>query len=274
MLKKLLKYDISRMKKMWRLYAIALPCLAVVLAFSIRMLDINPFYDDLSNELLNTICIFGILIGAGGIAVSAVFNSVFLAKYMGRDFYSDAGQLTFTLPIKRDDLFLSKFLNSLIWITASNLSIILTVFLCFLISSSTDNGLINMDMVNQMYDFIRDGFFTGGIAERATATLLVIIVVEINVLMPNLLNYCVIKCQSSGGMGMYIGLMIGGLIGVIILVEIGANGYDLIVPGLSEMGYMAFVILSLLADALALAVLNFALFFSARDRLKYNFNLY
>ena len=72
---------------------------------------------------------------------------------------------------------------------------------------------------------------------------------------------------------MYIGLMLGGLTGVVSIVSIGANGYNLIVPNLSETYYMVFVILSLLADVLALAVLNFALFFSARDKLKYNFNL-
>ena len=273
MLKKLLKYDMRRMSKMWRLYAIALPCLAVALAISIHFIDSDPFYDDAPNVILDAFCSMTIAIGIGGITVAAIFNSIFLAKYMGRDFFTDAGQLTFTLPVKRDSLFLSKFFNSLIWITLSNLSIIITVFLCFLFAPSSDSGLINDDTVAELYNFICQGFFIGSIADRATAMLLVIIAVEINVLMATLLNYCVIKCQSSGGMGMYIGLMLGGLTGVVSIVSIGANGYNLIVPNLSETYYMVFVILSLLADVLALAVLNFALFFSARDKLKYNFNL-
>ena len=273
MLKKLLKNDMRKMKTLWLVYAIILPLLALSFAFSCRYFgDTEIVHDEFLNALLSVFSSFG-AIGGGCIIAAAVVNTVYLAKNMGRDFFSDVGQLTFTLPIKRDHLLLSKFFNSLIWISISNASIIATVLLCMLIIPAPETGYINTVVFDEIGIFLADGFLYGGPCFYLCVILILTIALEINVTMPSLLNYCVIKCRSSGGMGMYIGLMFAGIFAPMIFWAIGTNGASLIFAEMSDVTFSVIAVLYLLFISIGLAILNFALFFSARDRLKYNLNL-
>jgi ABC-type transport system involved in multi-copper enzyme maturation permease subunit len=119
MIKKLLKYDMLQMKRVWRVFGILTPVIAVAVAFSFRFIDGGMFEAEDLNALIEGLCVLTITFGIAAIIVFAVFNSINVAKCIGRDFFSDVGQLTLTLPVKRDDLFMAKFLNSLIWITVS-----------------------------------------------------------------------------------------------------------------------------------------------------------
>ena len=273
MLKKLLKNDMRKMKTLWLVYAIILPLLALSFAFSCRYLgDTEIVHGEFLNTLLIVFSSFG-AIGGGCIIAAAVVDTVYLAKNMGRDFFSDVGQLTFTLPIKRDHLLLSKFFNSLIWISISNASIIATVLLGMLIIPAPETGYINTVVFDEIGFFLADGFLNGGPCFYLCVILILTIALEINVTMPSLLNYCVIKCSSSGGMGMYIGLMFAGIFAPMIFWAIGTNGASLIFAEMSDVTFSVIAVLYLLFISIGLAILNFALFFSARDRLKYNLNL-
>lgn len=267
MIKKLFKYDMLRMKKVWRVFAILIPVIAVAVAFSFRFIDVGMFEDEDLNALIEGLCVLTITFGIAAIIFFAVFNSINVAKCIGRDFFSDVGQLTFTLPVKRDDLFMAKFLNSLIWITVSNLSIIATVFLCILIAPKPETGIINTDVLDAILALFGGGIF------NPSVLLVLVCLIEIDVFMAAFLNYCVIKCQSTGGFGMYIGLTLGGLAAVSIVISLCSNGFDLLTASWSQENRDIVTTLIILGVDVILAMLNFAVFFSARDKLKYNFNL-
>ena len=273
MLKKLLQYDMRGMKKLWKLLGIFLPCIAVAIALSIRFISMDQLGDEGLEILFITLSILTLPFGIAAIIVAGVFNSIHVAKRMGNDFFSDAGQLTFTLPVKRDDLFLSKFLNSLIWMTAYNLAVFFTVFVCMLIAPVPESGLISTAAFDAVLAFLGAASESGGMLFQFMLMLVVILILEINLFMATFLNWCVIKCQSAGGYGMYIGIMLGGIGAVSIIIAICSGGFGLITGGMHEVNVRFVSVMLLLAVDVILAILNFALFFSARDKLKYNFNL-
>ena len=133
MLKKLLKYDMRPMIKLWRVFGILVPVLAIVSAISLRYMN--------SSEMMNgtplsiVLGIFAVLffeLSVFAILASAIVNMVFVARRTASNFFSDEGQLTFTLPVDRDSLYLSKFLNSLIWTGVSTASLVLALLVYML----------------------------------------------------------------------------------------------------------------------------------------------
>ena len=268
MLKKLLKYDIWRMAKKWKMLGGILAGCGIVFALCLRLAETDAFYNDDLNDFAEFLGIFGMVLAIFGIIAAWVFNMVFIGKYMGRDLFSDVGQLTFTIPVKRDVLFFSKFLNSLIWTTAFNVSLVVIILLCALIAPTDGSGA-----TTEVFPMFAEGMLFEADLNRLLDMLILIIAVEIGLLNATLLNYCIIKCQSSGGIGMFIGLAVAGVSVLCMVWGIGAEGFALVKAQMSVSEYTAFVLISLFVGVIGLAVLNFSLFFCARDRLKYDFNL-
>lgn len=273
MLRKLLKYDLRSMRGLWRVFSILLPCLALALPISFRLMSWD--YDVTSGYvvLLQIIVYFIFLILIYAAMAVLIINPVFLAKRIARDFYSRTAQLTLTLPVKRDDLFLSKLINSIIWTTATNVFVLVTVILCMLIMPVPESGLISTVAFDTVGAFIRAGIAESGAFFVIKMILGIILVLEINLFCAVFLNYSVIKCHSMGGIGMYLGVVIGGICGILMLMAIGIEGYDLITMNMSPAAVGIVGVLSMLALDVIFAILNVALCLYARDKLKYNFNL-
>lgn len=275
MLKKLLKYDMRPMIKLWRVLLIIIPVLAVSSALVLRyMISGNYMNDDLLlNAMFGVIGIGYVEVAIFAILATSIVNMVFVANRMARNFYSDQGHLTFTLPVKREDLFLAKFLNSLIWSGASTLSLVFVVLVYMLLIPTPESGLISTAAFEGLGLALDMLFEAGGARFIYTAICIVTIILELLLFSVNLLNYSVIKCQSAGGIGMCVGIYAGVCFAATMVMMLGAEGMLILQENVSDLAYDAVMILVQLVAVILLAVANFYLFFSARDRVKYDLNL-
>lgn len=133
MFKKVFKRDFKAIRDIWWIVAVSALALTVVGALVMRLCLEAVSSEDASvgGMLLSSLGIIG-----GGICFVAVIASIgvtwLLAHYhFYKNFYTDEGYLTFTLPVSRKTLHLSKTVNSVLWQTAH----ILLLLLCVLIAA-------------------------------------------------------------------------------------------------------------------------------------------
>ncbi len=146
MLKKCLKYDLQAIGRVWWILSVSSLGAALVASIAIRVFLENILAEAVS-ETLSFLSIIGIL-GAGLCAlamVAALVVSMFLVYWRTyTHFFTDEGYLTFTLPVKRSTLYLSKVLADAILGTATLLVFFLGIALILLIAPPTEgNGLFN-----------------------------------------------------------------------------------------------------------------------------------
>lgn len=274
MLKKLLKYDMRPMIKLWRVFGILVPVLAAVSAISLRYMS-SP--EMMSGTPVSTaLGIFAAIffeISMFAIIASAVVNMVFIARRTASNFFSDEGQLTFTLPVDRDSLYLSKFLNSLIWNGVSTASLVFSLLVYMLIVPIPERGLISTAAFKAVGNFLKNGVSEGGFMFVYTIVCVLVILFELNLLSVVLTNYCVIKCRSGAGIGMSIGITAAIGFATVIALAFSVGGFVYSTENLSDGAFAAISVLMPLVIMILLAVFNFYLFFDARDRLKYDLNI-
>ena len=122
MLKYLMKYDLKKMYKLLKWLYI----LSVVLAGITRLLSI---WND-----VQIIKIIGMVFSA--FTYTAIINTIVntfihILMRFAHNFYKDESYLTHTLPVKKSDLILSKFLSSLIVVLSSVAVTFLSLFILF-----------------------------------------------------------------------------------------------------------------------------------------------
>lgn len=118
MLKKMLKYDMRSVGRIWWIMAVSVLGLSVIGAFVLNMvIGIGESMEDLSMISI-MLMMFGILFLIAcvvGIIASTVVTTIFVYLRFYKHFFTDEGYLTFTLPVSRKTLLLSKSINAMIW---------------------------------------------------------------------------------------------------------------------------------------------------------------
>jgi ABC-type transport system involved in multi-copper enzyme maturation permease subunit len=262
------------MKRLWRCLGVLLPILAIAspISFSL-MLNETMIQPDLAIFVLPTVYIT--FIASVYIIIAAlILNSIVLGKRITSDFFSRTAQLTLTLPVKREDLYMSKFINSIIWTTGANLCLFVTVILYMLFVPTPEKGhLVSTSAFDAVWAFFGLGVENSGIVFILTLILFIILLLQINLFTAVFLNYCVISSRSMGGIGKYFGVIFGGSAGLGIIIAIMSTGYGYLTAEMTMVQVKLVGMLILFAINVILAMINTAMFFSARDRLKYNFNM-
>lgn len=108
MLKKVLKYDLSSIFKYWWIGAAACLALSVLGTFGLNFINSEKEIP-VAIEIFSTISL--ILTVLGYTAFLFLAEILLLVRYY-KNFYSDEGYLTFTLPVKRLTLFNSKLITA------------------------------------------------------------------------------------------------------------------------------------------------------------------
>ena len=145
---KLLKYDMRSVWRIWWIMALSVLGMSVVGGVGLRIVlalieaDIFPFFIFLGFILVFA-CVMAIVASAVGTELL-----VFIRFY--KNFFTDEGYLTFTLPVSRKNLLFSKTLNALIWTAAQAILMFICIFLVILIGVPVSVG----------YDFFRELTFT------------------------------------------------------------------------------------------------------------------
>lgn len=134
MLRKLLKYDMASVWKIWVALAGSVLGMSVITSLIIRMAIEGAVRDDdplfvLSFLVMGLVVFAMIMIWAAMLLVTPLMCYI---RYY-RNFFSDEGYLTFTLPVSRRDLYVSKVLNAFIFGVGNVLVTIVTVLIMMLI---------------------------------------------------------------------------------------------------------------------------------------------
>lgn len=130
MLRKVMKYDCRAVFRLWWIAAVVTVALSVLGGFAEIVKQNTGNVPDMITSSAGMILFFAYFCLFGLLLLSEVL--IFIRFY--RNFFTDEGYLTFTLPVKRETLFNSKILSGLALVAASGGVCILSNFIMFLIS--------------------------------------------------------------------------------------------------------------------------------------------
>lgn len=158
MLSKLLKYDIASVLKYWWIGAAVSGGLSVMAGLCIFTLE-NPTADD----LMKFVASIGVYFAVVGMSAFSLFGTVLVFIRYFKNFFTDEGYLTFTLPVKRSQLLLSKFITSMLVNVATIIVFIVDVMVLFCVGEWQNNPIERLtkflvqefgDIFDSAYNFI------------------------------------------------------------------------------------------------------------------------
>jgi len=136
MFKTVLKYDCRAVARHWWIIAVATLGLTLFGAASGRILT-QQGVSLRSSGVIRLFAGFGAAISAIGVAAGALITTILVYIRFYKNFYTDEGYLTFTLPVKRSTLYLAKVVNALIWHALETVLLIVCLAICLLIIPPT-----------------------------------------------------------------------------------------------------------------------------------------
>lgn len=187
MFRKLIKYEMRAILRYWWLIAVILPIVSAVGALALRFtLSSTQFYKPIHvppwlvtlSTLLAVLCIFCIF-------ASMLVVQIFIYLRFYKNFFTDEGYLTFTLPVSRSKLLAAKALNGIFWIVIHTLLMgVCALFTFGLISpppTSINGGIINPVVFDNIKIILADAWDALGawlilyIVEIVTAMVLTLV---------------------------------------------------------------------------------------------------
>lgn len=134
MLKKLLKYDLKSIFKYWWIAAIVSIGLSIAggLAISITTSDKDV------PAFIGVLVVFSILFAIIGIFAFPILTYILAYVRYYKNFFTDEGYLTFTLPVKRSQLLNSKLISNLLVMFCSGIVIFADIFILIALGVGND----------------------------------------------------------------------------------------------------------------------------------------
>ena len=118
MFRKLLKYDMQAIWRIWLWMAVAMVLVSFPCALGMRLM-VSELSSSSPRVLLAIPGYLGFLLNYFVVAVFLVATEVLVFLHFYRHFFSDQGYLTFTLPVSRAKLLASKTVNAMLWMLFS-----------------------------------------------------------------------------------------------------------------------------------------------------------
>lgn len=117
MLRKLLKYDMKAIFRVWWILAVATLVACFAGGFGFKIIEASSRLESSSVAASSLVLASGLFVFAGVMSLfaSLIITFILIFNRFYKNFFTDEGYLTFTLPAKRSELFLSKTLNAIVW---------------------------------------------------------------------------------------------------------------------------------------------------------------
>lgn len=131
MLKKLLRYDLKSVFKYWWIAAVASLGLSVAGGFCISVMTAEKDVPALITVLMALTLIFSII----GIVAFSIISYILIYVRFYKNFFTDEGYLTFTLPVKRSQLLNSKLIASVLTMLCTSTIIFADIIIMFAIGA-------------------------------------------------------------------------------------------------------------------------------------------
>ena len=287
MLKKCLKDDFAALMRTWWILAISMLGAGVIAGLGFRFFSQCMVADNLNEGL----AILSVLVALGSyfcilamiMGMTVSFILIFWRIYT--HFYTDEGYLTFTLPVKRSTLYLSKVISATVLQAATIGVLMLGILFMVVVVPPTEGGefFISMDWIAGISDFLRMLVDLAGWWLLLWVPVTFAIVILLALFQTGLIYLCITigavvakrhKLIAAGGI--YYGVnMAVGIVGEILLLllasGIAAIIYAAAAAGGAVLGLTVTAILVIFA--LALAVLSAILHFMTVNKLEKKLNL-
>ncbi len=192
MLRKILKYDFKFLFKYWWIGAVISLSLSVASGFCIRLLDTSLTERELPavvNSSATSVIALSII---SYIAFSIIAMILIFIRFY-KNFFSDEGYLTFTLPVKRTHLINSKIITSVIIELATFVLIGLSVAFMIIIGFWEDFWTAKTwDTICKIFEF----YFKDHVLCRVAYIIEALILIVLSVIFSNLFLFCCITFAS------------------------------------------------------------------------------
>ena len=132
MLKKLLKYDLKAVLKYWWIVALSSIVLSCAGGWSISVF-VNEKELPITLYIVATIVAIIVILG---ISMFYFATAIFIYTRFYKNFFTDEGYLTFTLPVKRTQLLNSKLITSIIASSMTGFIVVIDFFIAIFIGIS------------------------------------------------------------------------------------------------------------------------------------------
>ena len=287
MLKKCLKYDFEAVMRTWWIVAVSMMGAAVIAGLGFRFFSQCMVADEVNEGLTvlaafvaigSYFCIMAMLIG-----MTVSFILIFWRMYT--HFYTDQGYLTFTLPVKRSTLYLSKVIMATVLEAATVGILILGILFIALVVPPTEGGefFISLDWLSAIGEVLGQLVDVAGWWLILWIPAAVAILVLFALFQNGLIYFCITmgavvakRHKLIAAIGIYYGVNLAvGLIGEIIFLFLTAGIITIIMAALASGGViMGLTVTAILfIVALAMAVLSAILHFMTVNKLEQKLNL-
>ena len=287
MLKKCLKYDFAALMRTWWILAVSMLGAGVLAGLGFRFFSQCMVADNVNEGLAilsafvalgSYFCILAMIMG-----MTVSFILIFWRIYT--HFYTDEGYLTFTLPVKRSTLYLSKVISATVLQAATIGVLMLGILFMVVVVPPTEGGefFISMDWLAGIGDFLRMLVDLAGWWLLLWVPVTFAIVILLALFQTGLIYLCITigavmakRHKLVAAIGIYYGVnMAVGIVGEILLLllasGIAAIIYAAAAAGGAVLGLTVTAILVIFA--LALAVLSAILHFMTVNKLERKLNL-
>ena len=287
MLKKCLKYDFAALMRTWWILAVSMLGAGVLAGLGFRFFSQCMVADNVNEGLAilsafvalgSYFCILAMIMG-----MTVSFILIFWRIYT--HFYTDEGYLTFTLPVKRSTLYLSKVISATVLQAATIGVLMLGILFMVVVVPPTEGGefFISMDWLSGIGDFLRMLVDLAGWWLILWVPVTFAIVILLALFQTGLIYLCITigavvakRHKLIAAIGIYYGVnMAVGIVGEILLLllasGIAAIIYAAAAAGGAVLGLTVTAILVIFA--LALAVLSAILHFMTVNKLEKKLNL-
>jgi hypothetical protein len=287
MLKKCLKYDFRSVFRLWWIMAVSMLGAAIVAGLGIRFFSQCAASPDVPEGLLvissftmigSMFCIMAMVMG-----MTVSFILVFWRMYT--HFYTDEGYLTFTLPVKRSTLYLSKVIMGTLLQFATILVLIFGVLFIALVAPPTESGefFLSFEAFQAIGEFFANSWDACGAWVILWVPTVLAILLLLGLFQSGLIYLCITigavvakKHKLIAAIGIYYGVnTVVGLIGEFILMFLMAGVIGIITAAMYAGGAVMGLTITavLLIIALAFATLAAIVHFMALNKIEKKLNL-
>ncbi len=210
MLRKILKYDFKFLFKYWWIGAVICLSLSVVSGFCIRLLD-TSFTERELPAVVNSSATSVIVLSVISYIAFSIIAVILIFIRFYKNFFSDEGYLTFTLPVKRTHLINSKIITSVLIEIATFVLIGLSVAFMIIIGFWEDFwSAQTWDAICEFFKF----YFKDNILCRIIYIIEALLLIVLSVIFSNLFLFCCItfaaiitrKARVITAIGIYYGV--------------------------------------------------------------------
>ena len=275
MLLKLLKYDLRSVFKYWWIAALSSVGISAIAGFAGSILEMGekvPY-------IYQTIAYIGIILAILGISAFSILTEILIFIRYYKNFFSDEGYLTFTLPVKRTQLLTSKLITAVVASISTFIVTMIDIFIIFFISFFKD--FINVENWAIFFEDIKciikesDGYVIVYLLEAIIGLVVLTAVGALfTFLCITIASVIAKKAKVLVAIGIYYGAT--SIVSFIVQLTTISTTFGLVdilekIPENAEWKFIALVGLMLIAFATAIALLLYTIVLHLCDK-KLNLN--